>query len=184
MEDDWHRFQTFKDDFLLRSAGKKAKAKANTLRMELVKKRKVDKEMNAATWTPSKKRREMNSWWDYISHKMDVSQELDVNFNFPKIHLISHWVEQIRQQGALPHYSAERYEQAHIMNLKDSWKASNENLNCVLQAITVQCCILCFKIRKLNLQALAQHQENSAATYKVLPSSADLATPLSSQSYA
>jgi hypothetical protein len=45
-------------------------------------------------------------------------------------------------------------------------------------------CILCFEIRELNLQAHAQHQENSAAACKVLPSGADLAAALGSQSYA
>jgi hypothetical protein len=42
MEDALHHFHTFKDVFLLGRAGQKAKAKANALRMELVKKRKVD----------------------------------------------------------------------------------------------------------------------------------------------
>jgi hypothetical protein len=55
---------TFKDVFLLGRAGNNAKAKANALRMELVKKRKVDEETNAETWTPSKKRRKMNAWRD------------------------------------------------------------------------------------------------------------------------
>jgi hypothetical protein len=36
----------------------------------------------------------------------------------------------------------------------------------------------------LNLHALAEHWENSAASCKVLPSRADLAAPLGSQSYA
>jgi len=47
MEDALHRFHTFKDIFLLERAGKKAKAKANALRTELIKKRKVDEETNA-----------------------------------------------------------------------------------------------------------------------------------------
>jgi metal-dependent amidase/aminoacylase/carboxypeptidase family protein len=41
-----------------------------------------------------------------------------------------------------------------------------------------------FEIRELNLQTLAQRQENSAAAYKVPPSGADLAAPLSPQLYA
>jgi hypothetical protein len=72
------------------------KAKANALRTELVKKRKVDKETNAETWMPSKKRREMTAWRNYIGHEKNVSNELDANFNFPNIQLIFHWVEQIR----------------------------------------------------------------------------------------
>jgi hypothetical protein len=97
MEDALHRFYTFKDVFLLGRAGKKAKTKANALRTELVKKRKVDEESNAETWAPSKKRREMNAWRDYNSHEIDVSKELDADLSFPKIHLMSHWVEQIRR---------------------------------------------------------------------------------------
>jgi hypothetical protein len=110
MEDALHHFHTFKDVVLLGRAGKTAKAKANALRMELVKKRKVDEESNAGTWTPSKKRHKTNAWWVYISHKIDISRELDADFNFPKIHLMSHWAEQIRRYGALQQYSAERLE--------------------------------------------------------------------------
>jgi len=184
MEDALHCFHTFKDGFLLGRAGKQAKAKANALRTELIKKRKVDEETNAGTWTPSKKQHKMNAWRDYISHEIDISKELDADFNIPKIHLISHWAVQIHRYGALQQYSAERHEQAHKTNLQDSWNASNHNLNYLPQVITFQHCILCFEIRELNLQALTQHGENSAATCKVLPSGADLAAPLSPQSYA
>jgi hypothetical protein len=44
MKDTLHRFHTFEDVFILGRAGQKAKAKANALRTELVKKRKVDEE--------------------------------------------------------------------------------------------------------------------------------------------
>ena len=96
MEDALHHFDTFKDVFLLRRASKKAKAKANALRTELVKKRKVDEETYAETWMPSKKWRKMNAWRDHTSHKINDSKELDANFHVPKIHLMSHWVEHIR----------------------------------------------------------------------------------------
>jgi len=124
----------------------------------------------------------MNAWQDYISHEIDVSKEFDVDFNFPKIHLMSHWVEQICQYRALQQYSAERLEQGHTTNLKDGWNASNRNLSYLPQVITFQRCILCFEIREVNLQALTQRRENSAAACKVLPSGADLAAPLGSQS--
>jgi hypothetical protein len=48
MQDALHRVHTLKDGFLLRRAGNMTKAKAKALRMELVKKRKVDKEINSA----------------------------------------------------------------------------------------------------------------------------------------
>jgi hypothetical protein len=149
-----------------------------------VKKRKVEEETNADSWTQSKKWREMNAWRDYISNGIDISKEFDADFNFPKIHLMSHSAEQIRRYGAFQQYSAERHEQAQKTNLKDSWNASNHNLNYLPQEITFQRRIQCFEIRELNLQALGQHLENRAATGIVFLSGADLAAPLSSQYYA
>jgi hypothetical protein len=64
--------------------------------MELVKKRTVDKETNAEAWTPSKEQCEMNAWRDYTRHEIDIAKKLDADFNFPKIHMMSHWAEQIR----------------------------------------------------------------------------------------
>jgi hypothetical protein len=81
-------------------------------------------------------------------------------------------------------YSAKNHEQAHKTNIKDGWNASNQNLNYLSQVITFQHRILCFIIRKLNLQALAQRWENTTAACKIFPSGADLAAPLCSQSYA
>jgi hypothetical protein len=100
------------------------------------------------------------------------------------MHLMSHWAAKIRRYGALQQYSAERHEKAHKTNLTDDWNPSNHNLNYLPQVITFQRCILRFEITELNLQALAQCWVNSAAVCKVFSSGADLAAPLSSQSYA
>jgi hypothetical protein len=124
--------------------------------MELVNKQKIDKNTNADSWTQSKKRREMNTWRDYISPKIDISKESDADFNFPKIHLMSHWAEQIRRYEALQQYSAERHEQAHKMNLKDGWNASNHNLNYLPQVNTFQHRILYFEIRELMKEHVCQ----------------------------
>jgi hypothetical protein len=110
MEHALYRFHNFKDVFLLGWAGKQAMAKANALRMELVKKRNVDEEINAETWTPSRERHYMKTWWDNISQKIDVSKELDADCNFPNTHLISPWVNSIRWYGSLQQYSAKRHE--------------------------------------------------------------------------
>jgi len=126
----------------------------------------------------------MNAWRDYISQEIDICKELDADFNCPKIHLMSHWAEQIRQYGALQQYSAERHGQGHETNLKDSWNAFNHNLNYLPKVIIHQHRILSFGIRELNLQAIGQSRENSAAACKVLPSAADMAAPPSPQSYA
>jgi hypothetical protein len=107
---------------------------------------------------------------------------LNADFNFPKIHLMSDWVKQVRRYRALQQYSAERHEQAHKTNLKDGCNASNHNLTNLPQVIIVHCRILCFEVREVNLQSLTLRRENSAAACKVLPSGGDLATPLSPQS--
>jgi len=179
MEDALCRYHTFKDVFSLRRSGKQAKAWATAPTTAPMKMRKVDEETNAEIWMLSKKRRKMNAWRDYISHQMDFSNELDADVNFPKINLMFDWVEQIRRYGSLQHYTAERLEQAQKTNLKDGWNASNHTVNCLPQVITFQHRILCFEIRDVNLQAIAEHRENSAAACKVLPSGADLAAPLS-----
>ena len=183
IEDTSHHFHTFKDVFLLGRARKKIKAKPNALGTELLKKWKVEEETNGETRTPSMKRREMNAWHDYISHEIGIYKEWDADFNFPKIHLMPHWGKHIRRYGALQQYSANRHEQAYKTNLKDGWNDSNYNLSFLPQVITFPCCILCFEIRELNVQRLAQRRENSADSGKVLLSGADLATPQSPQPY-
>jgi len=70
------------------------------------------------------------------------------------------------------------------MDPKDSWNASNHNLNYRPQVITFRHHILFFEIRELNFQGITQRRENSATACKFIPSGADLANPLSCQSYA
>jgi hypothetical protein len=106
-----------------------------------------------------------------------------VDFDIPKINLISHWPEQICQFGALQQYSTERHEQAHKTNLMDSWNPSNHNLNYLPQEIAFQHRILCFGMAEPHLQALTHHWQNSAAACTVIPSGADVAALLNIQSY-
>jgi len=182
MEDELHRCDMSKDVFLVGRAGIEVKAKAHALTMELVKKRKVDNETHAESWTPSNRRHEMNACWDYVCHKIDDWKELHADYNIPKIQSMSHWVERIRQFCAMKQCSAESHEEAYKMNLKDGWYTSNHNLNYLARVINFQCHILCSEIGELNLQALPQHRENSAPACRVLPSGLDMAAPLSSQS--
>ena len=172
-------FHTFKDVSLLRRAGTKGKAKANMLRTAAVKKRQVDGETNAEIWTPSNKRHKINASQDDISHKIDVSKQLDGDFNFPQTHMMSLWVAKIPRYGALQQSSADRHEQANRTNLKDGWYASNHNLDYLPQVITFLSRLLGCEVRAVNLQALAQRREDCAATSKVLPAGRGLAGPLS-----
>jgi len=101
-----------------------------------------------------KKLHKMNIRRDYVSHEINVFKELDPDFNYPKIHLMSHWAKQIHRYRAFQQYCAERHDQAHKMNLKGGWNICNHNLKFLLQVMTFQHRILWFEIRKLNPQAL------------------------------
>jgi hypothetical protein len=87
--------------------------KAIILRTKLMKKWKVDKKTNGYTWKPSKKWCKIHPLRDYISHEIDIPKKLDPNFNFPKIQLMSHWVEQNCWYRAVQQYSVEKHEQKH-----------------------------------------------------------------------
>jgi len=83
-EDALRRFHTFKGIFLLGRAAKMAKVKANALRTEVVKNQNVEEKRNTASWMPCRKRREINAWRGHISYKIDISKELDTDFNFQR----------------------------------------------------------------------------------------------------
>jgi hypothetical protein len=95
---------------------------------------------------PLQNRHEMNAWQEYFSHEMEFTKALHANFNVPNIHLMVHWVEQLCLYRAVQQYSSESHEQAHNSILKDSWNASNHNLNYLTQLITLQHHILCIEI--------------------------------------
>jgi hypothetical protein len=82
----------------------------------------------------------------------------------------------------LQQFSVTKHEQAHKTNLKDRWNVFNPNLNYLPHVITFQHCILCFEIKDLNLQTLTQRRGSTAAACKVVPSGANLAAPMGSQS--
>jgi len=86
---------TIEDVFFLGRAGEQGKTKANALSTEHLMMRKVEKETNAETRTPSNQRREVNACQYYISHETDVSKESDAYLNITMIPLLSYWVEQI-----------------------------------------------------------------------------------------
>jgi hypothetical protein len=75
-----------------------------------MKKRNVDKKTNAERGAPSNMRHEMNAWLDFVSPEIDVSNELDAVFNFPRIHMNSPLVEQIPRYKAWQQFSPEGHE--------------------------------------------------------------------------
>ena len=161
MEDALLRFHRSKEVFLGARVGKRARAKAGNLRTELVRKRKAEEELRADSLTPSQRRREHSEWRDFIDSEVDLSKENDAHFNFIKIHLLSHFTEQIRLYGSLPQWSAETHEHAHRANMKDGWNASNHNLDYLPQIFAFHRRVLCFEIRSLNLRSVERLRKDS-----------------------
>jgi len=84
--------------------------------------------------------------------RQQVVQEvlLQADFNFPKIHLLSHYNTQIRDFGSLPQYSIEVTEALH-KPLKDAYGRSN-HMNATDQILDIITREHALRIRELNIE--------------------------------
>ena len=72
------------------------------------------------------------------------------HYNFPKMHLISHFADQIEKYGSLPQYSTEICEASH-KPLKDAYRRSN-HINAMPQIIRTYTRAHSFAMRERNIQ--------------------------------
>jgi len=72
------------------------------------------------------------------------------HYNFPKMHLISHFADQITRCGSFPQYSTEIYEASH-KPLKDAYHRSN-HINAMPQIIRIYMWVHSFAMRARNIQ--------------------------------
>jgi len=78
------------------------------------------------------------------------------HYNFPKMHLISHFADQITRYGSLPQYSTEICEASH-KPLKDAYRRSN-HINPMPQIIRTYTRAYSFAMREWNIQQwLSEH---------------------------
>jgi len=84
------------------------------------------------------------------------------DFNFIKIHLLSHLGDHIRQFGNIPMYSTELGELAHKEQIKDTWRRSNKNypLHQIVHSYSRQHAI---RMRFLNLESLGRRGADLSA---------------------
>jgi len=84
--------------------------------------------------------------------RQQVVQEVlsQADFNFPKIHLLSHDNTQIRDFGSLPQYSTEVTEVMH-KPLKDAYRRSN-HVNATDQILDIITREYALRIRELNIE--------------------------------
>ena len=80
------------------------------------------------------------------------------DFNFPKIHLIQHFRDQIQRFGSLKQWSTEIGESSHKRQIKDGFNASNKTGDYYTQVINFYLRCDAFTVRKANLAAMSGKQ--------------------------
>ena len=81
----------------------------------------------------------------------DIYDE-DVDFNFVKIHLLSHFGDHVRRFGNIQIYSTESGETNHKTMIKEGYRRSNKN-DASHQILWTYARLDSFKIHEMNIQA-------------------------------
>jgi len=123
MEDYLDTFHKMKDIFLEFRVTKRIRAKIDEQRREL----RYDRPKTREHIAPSKRRRMRDA-----EREEETERRMDLifcepHFNFIKMHLLSHFCDDIRQFGNIPMYSTELGELAHKTQIKPGWRQSNKN---------------------------------------------------------
>ena len=149
MEEYVTRFHETKDIFLEFRISKRTQEKADQLRKELRRERALIRER-----VPLSQRHRIRD--DDRDEENDQSMELiyaESNFNFVKMHLISHFHDHIYQFGNIPMYSTEYGELAHEEQIKEGWRRSNK-IDAARQILSSYGRQHAIRIRLLNLESL------------------------------
>ena len=152
MEDDRNRFHKMKGIFLEFRVTKRTLAKVDEQRREI----RHQRTQMSQPVVPSKRRhirdddREEDNW-----RRMDLIYS-ESHFNFIKIHLLSHFSDQIRQFGNIPMYSTEFGELMHKEQIKNRWRRSNNN-DAVRQIVYSYRLQQAIRMKLLNLESLRLH---------------------------
>jgi len=111
--------------FLRYRAGKVAKAKADMASKELTAQttaRRLEEKPNGRM--VAQKARALAEDREECAYLVNQALVEDSHFNFPKIHLLMYWSDQISLYGSLPQFSMEIYEASH-KPLKEAYRWSN-----------------------------------------------------------
>jgi len=122
MEEYVTQFHETKDIFLEFRISKWTQEKANKLRKEL---RRQIAQMRERVRPSQRSRIRDDDREEENDHCMEVIHS-ESNFNFVKMHLISHFRDHIYMFGNIPMYSTEYGELAYQEQIKDGWRRSNK----------------------------------------------------------
>ena len=148
------RFHDTKDVFLRFRASKASKSKADIISKELTARNRERNEKEGHNRrTTGQKARVLAADKEERAILVDEALVEDSHFNFPKIHLMSHWADQIPRFGNLPQYSTEICETSHKA-LKDAYDRSNrvDSIPQIIQGYTRE---HNFAVRQLEMEAWA-----------------------------
>lgn len=152
MENALRRFHDYKDVFRQFRAGKRLTAEAKHKRKELCDER--DAELEESKYKSSAARERIrDAWKAIIADEMARYVEEGSDFNFPKIHLMMHFRENIQRYGSLKQWSTEIGESSHKKQIKDGFNASNKTGDYYTQMIEYYLRSDAFAVRKANLEA-------------------------------
>lgn len=140
------RFHDHKNVFLQYRAGIKVSKDATDRRKELNAER--DAEL-AITTSAAEKKRIRQAWATFIEWEMRATLEENSHFNFPKLHMLQHWAEQIRRFGNIPQWDTNTGEAAHKM-VKEGYRMSNRSGDYTLQILRHNMKTVAFSMRELN----------------------------------
>jgi len=145
-------FHRTKDVFLRHWATKATKGRADVVSKELTEQNKSrNVEGNANGRTAAQKARAAAEDRDERAYLVNQVLVEDSHFNFPKIHLIMYWADQISHYGSLPQYSTEFCKTSHKA-LKDTYRRSNRD-NSIPQIIQGYTRSHSLAVRELELAA-------------------------------
>jgi len=122
MEEYATQFHQTKDIFLEFRISKRTQEKADELRKEVDRQRAQMREQ-----VPTSQRLQIldDDREEVNNQRMELIHS-ESNFNFVKMHLISHFRDHIYMFGNIPMYSTECGELAHTEQIKDGWRRSNK----------------------------------------------------------
>ena len=161
MQEYLRTFHETKYVFLRFRAGKKAKRAATEAYKNLLQDQKGGMaSVNNLSASEKAKWRQENT----LERRELVDEILkeEAHYNFPKIHLISHYAEQIPKFGALGQYSTEISETMH-KGLKDAYRRSNR-VNATAQIVTTYTRDHTFAMKDLTIKAWKQTRAGGEPT--------------------
>ena len=146
------RFHTSKRVFRQFRATKKVTLQGKAHRKTLIEQR--DEAMDANKGKSATDRERLRrEWQEFIDSEMVEYHEEGSDFNFPKIHQLLHFREQIQRYGCLKQWPTETGESSHRTQLKESYKKSNRSGDIYGQMIKYYQRSDAFAIRRLNNSA-------------------------------